>query len=101
MNAMNYEQMKEFIISMADMITPEEEFNDPEQPELRKRYTCADEMMHEMSDDRLIDEYLTFMAMVKDARAIRDGLATADSAHAEPIADQEQPEKFGDYHMSH
>lgn len=65
-----------FIDRMAQFTTPEDDFE-----ALRASLECAadmpyddaDEMVSDMSDERLCGEYATFMDMVREARKIRDG----------------------------
>lgn len=66
-----------FIDRMAQFTTPEDDFED-----LRSShsdcpadmpYDDVDEMISDMDDERLCNEYATFMDMVREARKIRDG----------------------------
>ena len=77
------EHMEAFIRSMANMTTPEDEFADPDLSN-KEMYGDIEEMLADISNDRLYDEYAVFMAMVRDARKILAGEATADSGHVAP-----------------
>jgi len=58
-----------FAKMMAGFTTPEDEFNDPEFDH-KDSYDDVDEMVSDMSDERLCGEYATFMEMIREARSI-------------------------------
>lgn len=74
---MNYdiEQMEQFVAQMARFTTPEDDFEALKDEDGVARddgvsYDDVDEMIADMSDERLGSEYSTFMEMVKRAREL-------------------------------
>ncbi|RWN60166.1 hypothetical protein [Mesorhizobium sp.] len=70
-----YERMEEFVQQMARLTTPEEEFDakkgeDGTVYDDGITYDDVDEMVSDMSGDRLCDEYAAFMTMVRQAKEL-------------------------------
>ncbi|MER8983913.1 hypothetical protein [Mesorhizobium sp. M0843] len=70
-----YERMEAFVEQMARLTTPEEEFDarkgeDGTVNDDGVTYDDADEMVSDMSDDRLCDEYGAFMKLVREAKEL-------------------------------
>lgn len=69
--------MLDFIKQMANFTTPEDEFEDRKGEDGTVyddgvTYHDADEMLADISDDRLMDEFSAFCDMIRAARKIRD-----------------------------
>lgn len=59
----HYHGLLAFARRVARMSTPEDEFEDDPQG-----HACVDDLVADMSGDRLFDEYQAFMTLVRDAR---------------------------------
>lgn len=74
----------DFVERIGRLTTPEDELFDPDLGN-GERYNSVDEMLSDMSDERLFSEYHTFMQFIRDARSLlktpRDNAEKTNEQH--------------------